>query len=137
MSIFEIVVFVACLTPIILGFFSYVQKLVDFKAKDEPVLHDHPWGSLGMVMVREATTLEGPGGKYRVELQDNARWAVEHLFNGLAGTTFMDDHPTRAQALDYARRYARLPEFDTDPLPDHPLPDRRAAIAHTKAQHGT
>lgn len=80
------------------------------------------------------STIEGPKGEFRVEPQDDGRWAVIQLHYDLghhmSSSSFVDAHPTLAQAMCYARRYAGLPEFEP---PAQPLPDRRAAIAHTKA----
>ncbi len=73
----------------------------------------------------------GPKGEYRVELQDDGRWTVEQISNGppvrmvnLIATNNMGSYETRKDAIYAAERYA---------MP-HPLPDRRAAIAHTKAK---
>lgn len=82
-----------------------------------------------------AATIKGPGGEYQVEVQDDGRWTVEHIIeNGpyLFGTSDVGNYPTREDAMYYARRYAsghpRPGEYT-----EHPLPDRKAAIAYTKA----
>ncbi len=75
-------------------------------------------------------------GKYRVALQyDKAtgtdRWIVDQLLiakSGARAEVRRADYPSREQALEYARGYANRSKSD------HPLPNRRAAIAHTKAK---
>ena len=88
--------------------------------------HNHAW------------FLEGPNGKFRISPQTDGRWSVDQICTGpgLTGAFYLEDLPTRAEALTCARLYAGLPEsekiIDT---PDRlPMPDRRAAIAHTKAK---
>lgn len=84
-------------------------------------------------------TIKGPGGEYLVEVQDDGRWTVDHIIDhnpDLYGSANMGNYPTREDAMYYARRYASghsRPEFRAA-LPEHPLPDRKAAIAHTRAK---
>lgn len=83
---------------------------------------------------------KGPGGCYRVEFQegDDAggadRWTVSQLLTAKSGARAevrRADYPTREQAVEYARGYSRSSEPELPP--EHPLPNRRAAVAHTKA----
>lgn len=131
-------VYAALMVVVVLGArYNYLMKKEKEKEKDD-LAHDN-------YVTREeainAETIEGPKGEFLVEPQDDGQWAVIQLHypaaplpaprrwvNGRTySRSYMDVLPTLTQAFFCARRRAGLSEVD------HPLPDRRAAIAHTKA----
>lgn len=117
-------------------------KLIDFLSINVP-----PWKSPLHEQVSEPAPseighafrgVEGPLGTYRVSRAASGNpWIVErcglHLTGNLQGRTsylFLIQSPSFSEALAYARRAAGLPEFEP---PTQPLPDRRAAVRHTKS----
>jgi hypothetical protein len=85
----------------------------------------------------------GPGGQFRVELQDDHGvgpmiWSIEHIIcddsatGGAIGSQFVGQFATQEEAIDNAKRMAGW----TAPVAPPPPPDRRGLVAHSRSLHG-
>jgi hypothetical protein len=87
----------------------------------------------GRMMARsenEVFVFEGPNGTFSVyqDFEDLTIWTVEQIHHD-AEDTSAGHFMSKANAIHAARKWAGEPEE-----PTHPVPNRRAAIAHSRAK---
>ncbi len=84
----------------------------------------------GHLNQREVSIFKGKDGTFSVfqDFDDLTIWTVEQIHHD-AEDTSAGHFMSKTNAMHAARKWAGEPE-----VPTHPVPNRRAAIAHTKAK---